>query len=64
MRTHHLLGIAAIVLIGFGAKVAFFPVTPAKASVGAPFDVSRMHENKVLPEQQMNDMSFVYTDSK
>ena len=66
MRAHHMLGIVSALLIGFGIKLAFFPVPVATAAFsftsGPTLDVSRMHENKRLPEQALRDMSFVYAD--
>ena len=66
MRAHHTLGIVAALLIGFGIKLAFFPVPVATAAFsftsGPTMDVSRMHENKQLPQQALRDMSFVYAD--
>jgi hypothetical protein len=64
MRTHHLAGLVAVLLVAFGAKLIFFPLPVATAGANAAprMDVSRMHENKALPEQAMRDMSFVYAD--
>lgn len=66
MRTHHMLGIVSVLLIGFAIKLAFFPVPVATAAFSSPsgptLDVSRMHENKQLPQQVLRDMSFVYAD--
>lgn len=62
MRTHHLIAVVAVVLIGFGAKTVLAPANTAQATEAPRFDVSRMHENKVLPQQAMTDMTFV-TDS-
>ena len=62
MRKHHVLGIVTVLLVAFGAKLIFFPVPVATAfsfSAGPSMDVSRMHENKVLPEQPLRDMTFV-----
>jgi len=66
MRGYHTLGIVAALLIGFAIKLAFFPVPVATAAFsfasGPTLDVSRMHENKQLPQQALRDMSFVYAD--
>jgi len=66
MRTHHMLGIVSVLLIGFGIKLVFFPVPVATAGFsftsGPTLDVSRMHENKQLPQQALRDMNFVYAD--
>lgn len=63
MRAHHVFGIVTVLLVAFGAKLVFFPVPVAFSFSATPaMDVSRMHENKRLPEQPMRDMSFVYAD--
>ncbi len=67
MRAHHMLGIVAALAIGFAMKLMFFPAPVAVAGPsaiqGPRMDVSRMHENKILPEQKLHDMSFVYAES-
>lgn len=65
MRTLHVLGLVAIVLVGFGAKLIVSAPTAAAGSgafQSVSLDVPRMHENKRLPEQPLRDMSFVYAD--
>jgi hypothetical protein len=67
MRAHHAIAIVAIVLIGFGLKWAFFSAPTAEAdapSVDLRMDVLQLQQNiKNLPEQKMNDMTFVFSES-
>jgi hypothetical protein len=55
------------VLIGFGLKWAFFSAPTAEAdapSVDLRMDVLQLQQNiKNLPEQKMNDMTFVFSES-
>ena len=67
MRAHHAIGIVAVILVGFGLKLLFFPAPIAEAdllgvrSVG--MDISQMHQNnKNLPKQKIHDMTFVFSE--
>jgi hypothetical protein len=66
MRPHQIIVIAVALVAGFGVKQLFFSAPPAEAN--APFesvriDVSQMQQNiKNLPEQKMNDMTFVFSE--
>jgi hypothetical protein len=67
MRAHHAIAIVAILLIGFGLKLTFFSAPPAEAVVPpveiVRMDVFQMQQNiKNLPEQKMNDMTFVFSE--
>jgi hypothetical protein len=67
MRTRHAIVIVALVLIGFGLKLTFFSAPPAEADVPpveiVRMDVFQMQQNiKNLPEQKMNDMTFVFSE--
>ena len=63
MRVHHAIAIVAIVLIGFGLKLAVFSAPTAEADVDLRMDVFQMQQNvKNLPEQKMNDMTFVFSE--
>ena len=67
MRAHHAIAIVAILLIGFGLKLTFFSPPPAEAVVPqveiVRMDVFQMQQNaKNLPEQKMNDMTFVFSE--
>jgi hypothetical protein len=67
MRAHHAIAIVAVLLIGFGLKLTFFSAPPAEAVVppveSVRMDVFQMQQNiKNLPEQKMNDMTFVFSE--
>jgi hypothetical protein len=68
MRAHHAIAIVAIVLIGFGLKLAFFSAPTAEADAlsveSLRIDVFQLQRNiKNLPEQKMHDMTFVFSES-
>ena len=59
------LALAAVIVVGVTAKVFFIPsVAEATLKNSATLDVSKMHTNVAMPEQDMHDMSFIYTDRK
>ena len=66
MRSHYGLTIIALVLIGFGVKLFFFPAPSAEANTkigrNVGIDVSEMHKNLNLSEQKLHDMTFVFSD--
>jgi hypothetical protein len=63
MRAHHAIAIVAIVLIGFGLKLTLFSAPPAEAYAGVRIDTFQLQQNiKTLPEQKMNDMTFVFSE--
>jgi len=61
MRSHHVIAIAAVLVIGFGVKTLFFPNRPAEAEpqglTSASMDVFQVHLDhpyaKDLPEQRI-----------
>lgn len=65
MRLHHVIAVAAAILIGFGVKLLFFPAPIAEADASGvksfSMHVFQMH-HKGLPVQKVNDMSFVFSD--
>jgi len=68
MRAHHVIAIVAVILVGVGVKLIFFPVPTAEAdllsikSVG--MDVSQLHQNaENLPVQKFHDLSLVFPES-
>jgi len=67
MRPHHLIAIAVVILIGFGARPLFFPTPTADADASAVtgMNVHQMHVDypnmKDLAEQKMRDMTFVFS---
>lgn len=71
MRPHHVVAVVAVILIGFGAKLFFFPTPAAEANIhavpSASMNVLQMHVDypniKNLPVQNVHDLSFVYSDS-
>jgi hypothetical protein len=65
MRTHHVIIVAAVLVIGFGAKQLFFPPMKAEANIGpsVSMNVLQMHHDtnmQNLPVQKMHDMTFVF----
>lgn len=70
MRAHHGIAVVAVVLIGIGVKLFFFPAPAAQADTpavaGASMDVLQMHRDhrniKDLPLQRLHDMTFVFSD--
>jgi hypothetical protein len=63
MRVHYTIAIVAIVLIGFSLKLTLFSAPPAEANVGFRIDTLQLQQNiKSLPEQKMNDMTFVFSE--
>jgi len=68
MRAHHIIASVAVLLVAFGAKLFFFSVPSAEADIRAVPHMSGLERHsdlpnsKNLPEQEMHDMSFVFTD--
>ena len=69
MRTHHVIAVVAALVIGLGAKLYLFPPKQAEADV-FPTDtmnVLQMHtgiDMKQLPQQKMNDKTFIFTEEE
>jgi hypothetical protein len=71
MRAHHAIAVVAVVLIGFGVKLFFFPTRTAEADTpavtNASMNVLQMHIDhpnmKNLPVQKLDDRTFVFSDS-
>jgi hypothetical protein len=63
MRSHYVITIIALVVLGFGVKLFFFPAPPAVANTNIGIDVSEMHKNLNLPQQKLHDMTFVFSDA-
>jgi hypothetical protein len=62
MRSHHLIAIAAVILVGIGIKVLFFPSLPAEAqppATNSGMDIFKMHMEypniKDLPDQRVDE---------
>ena len=67
MRTHHVIAVIAVLIIGFGVKLFFFFAPVAEADIhavpSASVNVIQMHSDidmKNLPVQKMHDMTFVF----
>jgi hypothetical protein len=66
MRKHHVIAVAAVVVIGLGVKQFFFPAVKAEADTPvASMNVEQIlidHPNRnKFPEQKMHDMTFVFS---
>jgi molybdenum-dependent DNA-binding transcriptional regulator ModE len=71
MRTHHVIAVLAVLVIGLGAKQFLFPPNQAGADTNAfssdSMNVLQMHgdiDMKHLPQQKMNDKTFIFTDEE
>ena len=66
MRVRYSFSLIAVILVAFGMKLFFLSAPTAEAArpaTGLGLDVSNMHVNKMLPVQEANDLSFVFTDA-
>jgi hypothetical protein len=67
MRSHHIVAIAVVLVIGVGIKVFFFGPR-AEASLDTPtsasMNVLQMHNDapKNLPTQKMHDRTFIFSE--
>ena len=69
MRAHHVIAVVAVLVIGLGAKQYMFPPKQADATVfpAANTNVLQMHSDidmRTLPQQNMNDKAFIFTDEE
>jgi molybdenum-dependent DNA-binding transcriptional regulator ModE len=70
MRTHHVIAVVAVLVIGLGAKQYMFPPRQADATVfpTASMNVLQMHIDhpniNKLPQQKMSDKAFIFTDEE
>jgi nitrate/TMAO reductase-like tetraheme cytochrome c subunit len=63
MRSHSVIAIAAVILVGFGVKLAFFSAPNAAADLGSTESVSvSVPPTKMLPVQKIHDMTFVFSE--
>ena len=67
MRTHHVIAVVAILIVGLGVKQFWFPPMQAEADMhampSASMNVFQMQSDinlKTLPVQKMHDMTFVF----
>lgn len=63
MRTHHLIAVVAVLIVGVAAKQLFFPPGKAEADMTphVSMNILQMHRDmntKDLPVQTMHDMTF------
>ena len=67
MRAHHALVVAAVLLVGFGAKLFFFSAPKANAGVHVVnMDIHQMHldyrDMTSLPVEKVHDTTFVFAE--
>ena len=63
---HHVIAVAAVLVIGLGVKQYFYPPVIAHAVPSGRANVLQMQSDanmKTLPTQKLHDMTFVF-DSK
>ena len=65
MRIHHVIAVAAVLVVCFGAKQFFFPPVKAEANINpsVSMNVLQMHHDinmNNLAVQKMHDMTFVF----
>jgi len=71
MRTHHVIAVVAVLIVGLGAKQFLFPPKQANADIdaisSASVNILQMHsdiDTKSLPVQKVNDKTFIFTDEE
>ena len=69
MRTHHVIAVVAVLVIGLGAKLYLFPPKQAEADAfpTATTNVLRLQTDinmQQLPEQKINDKTFIFTEDE
>ena len=71
MRAHHVIAVAAALVIGLGAKQILFPPMKADADmrdVPSPsvnvLQMQRDMDTKSLPALKMNDKAFIFTEEE
>jgi hypothetical protein len=69
IRAHHIIAVLAVLVIGLGTKQFLFPPRQADADIlfvpSAGINVLQMLSDidmKTLPQQKMNDKTFIFTD--
>jgi hypothetical protein len=65
MRSHHIIAIAIVLVVGFGVARFFLSSPTAEANVDTlerfSMDISKMHANTNLPDEKIHDMTFVFS---
>ena len=69
MRTHHVIAVVAVLIIGLGAKLYLFPPKKAEADAipTATTNVLQLQTDinmRQLPQQKMNDKTFIFTEEE
>ncbi|QWG16539.1 hypothetical protein KMZ68_16180 [Bradyrhizobium sediminis] len=63
MRSHPVIAIATVILVGFGVKLTFFSAPKAAANLGSAGSVGvSVAQTKILPVEKVHDMTFVFSD--
>jgi hypothetical protein len=63
MRSHPIITIVTVILVGFGVKLAFFSAPKAAADLGSTSSVGLSGpQTKMLPVEKVHDMTFVFSD--
>jgi hypothetical protein len=63
MRSHSVIAIAAVILVGFGVKLAFFSAPHVAANLNSTGSVVvSVASTKDLPVQKIHDMTFVFSE--
>lgn len=67
MRVHHIIAVAAVVALGVGVKLVFFPPMKAEADIKnlPTMNILQMQTGRRnLPLQKIEDMTFVFADGQ
>jgi hypothetical protein len=62
MRVHHILAVAAVVLMAVGVKLVFFPPIKAEADIASMNVLKMQTDHRNMPAQKIHDMAFVFAD--
>jgi hypothetical protein len=63
MRAHHVIAVAAVLVIGLGAKQYFFSPKIAHAIPSGGINALRIQRDintRTIPTQKLHDMTFVF----
>ncbi|HEY5504447.1 MAG TPA: hypothetical protein VIK28_04750 [Sedimentisphaerales bacterium] len=69
IRTHHVLAVVAVLIIGLGAKQYFFPPITAEANLRAvpAINILQMHRDinmQNLSVQKVHDKTFIFVEGE
>ena len=66
MRARYYVAVAAVLMIGVGAKLYVYPPQKAEAEpIRAGLNIHQMHLDRpmsALPREKMSDKAFIYAD--